>query len=194
MEPAGLRERGKARRRDAIVRAAYRLFAERGYEATTINDIAAEAEVAPRTVALYFPSKQDIALSRFSARSDTLTTALHERGRGESVMSVLEKWLRDDGLHPEDDLKCLGQRMFAANPELNALRSARMADAINEGAKAIAQDTGLSPDDPGPRLAAVAIAAIVVEISDLPPGPERDAAIAAGLALLGAGIRTLRAA
>jgi AcrR family transcriptional regulator len=150
--------------------------------------------VAPRTVALYFRSKQDIALSGIGARSDTLARALHERGPGESVISVLEKWLQDDGLHAEDDLKCLGQRMFAANPELNALRSARMADAVAEGVKAIAEETGLSPGDPGPRLAAVAAAAMLVEISDLPLGPERDAAIATAMSLLGAGIRTLRAA
>ena len=76
----GLRERGKARRRDAIIRAAYTLFAERGYDATTVSDIAAAAEVSPRTVAMYFPSKQDIALSRFTAAADSLTADIRARG------------------------------------------------------------------------------------------------------------------
>jgi AcrR family transcriptional regulator len=187
----GLRERSKARRRDAIVRAAYRLFAERGYDATTITDIAAAAEVAPRTVAMYFPSKQDIALSRFSARVDTLTAALRRRDAGESVTDVLDRWLRDDDLHADDELKRLGQRMFAANPELNALRTARMAAAVDEGVEIIAEQTGCRPGDPGPRLAAVATAAVLVEISDLPYGAERDKAIATALAFLDAGIRTL---
>jgi AcrR family transcriptional regulator len=187
----GHRERSKARRRDAIVRAAYRLFAERGYDATTITDIAAAAEVAPRTVAIYFPSKQDIALSRFSAGADTLTAALRRRDAGESVTDVLDQWLRDDCLHADDELKLLGQRMFAANPELNALRTARMAAAVDEGAEIIAEQTGRQPDDPGPRLAAVAAAAILVEISDLPRGAERDKTIATALAFLDAGIRTL---
>jgi len=190
-EQLGLRERSKERRRDAIVHAAYRLFAEHGYDATTVSDIAAAAEVAPRTVALYFPSKQDIALSRFTAGADTLTTALRERTKDESVSDVLENWLTDRSLHADDELKRLGCRMFAANPELNALRTARMADAIAEGAKAVAEETGLSPADPGPRLAAVAAAAILIEISDLPRGPELDAAIATALAFLNAGIRTL---
>src|ERR1700722_697073 len=81
----GLRERSKARRRDAIIRAAYTLFAERGYDATTVSDIAAAAEVSPRTVAMYFPSKQDIALSRFTAAADSLTADIRARGDGERV-------------------------------------------------------------------------------------------------------------
>ncbi len=52
MAQTGLRERSKARRRTAIIRAAYELFAERGYDATTVADIAEAAEVAPRTGAM----------------------------------------------------------------------------------------------------------------------------------------------
>jgi AcrR family transcriptional regulator len=187
-----LRERGKARRRDAIVRAALTLFAERGYDATTVSDIAEAAEVAPRTVAMYFPSKQDIALSRFSAAADSLTTALRERGDGETVTDVLARWLYDERHRTDDDLKCLSLRMYAVNPELNALRTARMTAAIDEGAAAVARETGLPADSPGPRMAAVAAASMLVEISDLMPGAARDAAVATLVAFLDAGIKTLR--
>ena len=74
-------------------------------------------------------------------------------------------------------------RMFAANPELNALRTARMATAIAEGAEIIARDVGAGPGDDGPRMAAVATAAIVIELTDIPPGPERAAAIGRGHAI-----------
>src|SRR5208282_3949932 len=138
----GLRERSKARRRAAIIRAALELFAEHGYEATTIADIAARAEVAPRTVAMYFPSKQDIAMARFSQSVDELSQALGNREPGESGMAIMARWLRARGAEAEQDIRELSARMFAANPELNALRTARMAAVIAQGAEIIARDTG----------------------------------------------------
>ncbi len=88
MPEVGLRERSKTRRRAAIIRAAYELFAEHGYDATTIADIAEAAEVSPRTVAMYFPAKQDIALSRFSDGVASLTDAIRDRQPGETVHDV----------------------------------------------------------------------------------------------------------
>ena len=186
----GLRERSKARRREAIIRAALELFADRGYDATTIADIAAAAEVAPRTVAMYFPSKQDIAMARFSQSIDELTSALREGSPGESGTAVISRWLQG-GADATEDLKLLSARMFAANPELNALRTARMASAIAEGAARIASDTGSAPSDPGPRLAAVATAAILIELTDIPPGPKRERATAVAMRFLEAGLATI---
>jgi AcrR family transcriptional regulator len=190
-EPAGLRERSKARRRAEIIRAALELFTEGGYDATTIADIAAAAEVAPRTVAMYFPSKQDIAMARFSQSVDELTTALGSRGPGDSGTAILERWLRAAGPEAEQDLRELSARMFAANPELNALRMARMAAAIAEGAKIVAQETGAAPGDPGPRITAVAAVAIVLEVAAIPPGDRRDRAITTAVRFLEAGRATL---
>ena len=187
----GLRERNKQRRQDAVVRAAYRLFAERGYDATTVADIAAAAEVAPRTVAMYFPSKQDIALSRFGEAADELTRALRERDPGETVPQVLARWLRTDERPADREIKQLSKRLFAANPELSALRAARMRAAISEGAAVVAAQTGLAADSPGPRIAAVAAAAILIELADTPSGDERDVAIDTAMRFLGAGIDTL---
>ena len=187
----GLRERNKKRRQDAVVRAAYRLFAERGYDATTVADIAAAAEVAPRTVAMYFPSKQDIALSRFGEAADELTNALRQRDPGESVTQVLARWLRTDDRPADREIKQLSKRLFTANPELSALRRARMTAVITEGAAALAAQTGLAAGSPGPNIAAVAAAAIVIELADTPPGDERDIAIDTAMRFLDAGIGAL---
>jgi AcrR family transcriptional regulator len=59
---AGLRERKKERTRQAIQREALRLIADRGYEATTCEQIAAAAEVSVATLFRYFPTKEDIVL------------------------------------------------------------------------------------------------------------------------------------
>jgi AcrR family transcriptional regulator len=192
MAEAGLRERSKARRRAAIIRAAFELFAERGYGATTVADIAEAAEVAPRTVSMYFPAKQDIAMSRLGDGVASLTAAIQDRRPGETVHEVFGRWLLASQTEPEDrELYRLARRMFAANPDLAALRAARIAAAIREGAAAIAADTGSTPGAIGPRIAAAAAAAITMEIIDTEPGPEREEAVAAAMRFLDGGTAAL---
>ncbi len=192
MAEAGLRERSKARRRAAIIRAAFELFAERGYDATTVADIAEAAEVAPRTVSMYFPAKQDIAMSRLGDGVASLTAAIRDRRPGETVHEVFGRWLLASQTEPEDrELYRLARRMFAANPDLAALRTARIATAIREGAAEIAADTGSAPGAVGPRIAAAAAAAITMEIIDTEPGPEREEAVAAAMRFLEGGTAAL---
>ena len=59
---AGLRERKKQKTKASIQREALRLFRKRGYEETTIEDIAAAAEISPSTFFNYFPSKEDVVI------------------------------------------------------------------------------------------------------------------------------------
>jgi AcrR family transcriptional regulator len=192
MAETGLRERSKARRRAAIIRAAYELFAERGYDATTVADIAEAAEVAPRTVAMYFPAKQDIALSRFIDGVASLSTALRDRQPGETLHQVFGRWLLTSQTEPEDrELHRLARRMFAANPDLGALRTARLAAAIGEGADMIAEETGSPSDAIGPRIAAAAAAAIAMEVIDTEPGAQREDAVAAAMRFLDGGTAAL---
>jgi len=59
-KPEGLRERKRNEIYDRIVRVGYKLFLERGYETTTIDMIAQEANISRRTFFHYFPSKEDV--------------------------------------------------------------------------------------------------------------------------------------
>ena len=62
MPPDGLRERKKARTRAAIQAAALSLFREQGYDETTVQQIAAAAEVSESTFFRYFPTKAEVVL------------------------------------------------------------------------------------------------------------------------------------
>lgn len=72
---AGLRERNKERKREALVRAGRALFAQRGFEETTTRAIAARAGVASGTFFLYFGEKRDLLFHIF--RED-MTAVLEE--------------------------------------------------------------------------------------------------------------------
>ncbi|MFF5565136.1 TetR/AcrR family transcriptional regulator [Streptomyces sp. NPDC012623] len=183
MKAEGLRERGKARKREAILGAAHELFAERGYDAATITDIAEEAGVARRTVTLYFPTKLSLALAHLDTVEERLFAAVREREPGRSVIDALEDWLNDEMGH-QDELSALTDRMLALNPQLQAPHQARVAEIVENGARYLAGEMGTAPDDRGARLAAAAAAALV---GSLGPAPSRED-IAAAMTFLRAGI------
>ncbi|MWA05754.1 TetR family transcriptional regulator [Actinomadura sp. LD22] len=94
-ERTGLRERKKRRTRHAIASAALRLFAERGYEETTIADIAAAADVAPRTFFGYFPSKEDVVFAEVDDRLGEVAERLAAREPGETPLQAIRRCVVD---------------------------------------------------------------------------------------------------
>jgi AcrR family transcriptional regulator len=60
--PLGLRERKKVKLRRSVQREALRLFAEQGYEDTTVEQIADAADISTTTFYRYFPTKEDVVL------------------------------------------------------------------------------------------------------------------------------------
>jgi len=83
MAGAGLRERHTARTRDAIVGAALELFEQQGFEATTVDEIAARADVAPRTFFRYFPTKEAALFARAADDRERIAAALDARPASE---------------------------------------------------------------------------------------------------------------
>jgi hypothetical protein len=131
-------------------------------------------------------------LSRFSEGTASLRDAMRGRRSGEQYTDVLRRWLLTSQSEPEDrELTRLARRMFAANPELAALRQAQLTTAIGQGATLIAADTGRDPAGIGPRLAAAAVAGVVLEVADTEPGAEREEAVAAAMRFIDAGLAAL---
>ena len=83
-----LRERKKVRTRDAIVAAALDLFAERGYDATTVEMIAEAAEVSPATVFRYFAAKDEIVFSDRDRRLPVLAATRSDSDAGRALGEV----------------------------------------------------------------------------------------------------------
>jgi AcrR family transcriptional regulator len=121
-ETPGLRERKKQRTRRAIEGAALGLFEERGFEGTTIDDIAAVAEIAPRTFFHYFPSKEDVVLSDYATRLDRIVAALGRAPGGESPWQGLRTAFLSVAADYEDERDQLLRRfrIISENPSVAA--------------------------------------------------------------------------
>ncbi|WAL64951.1 TetR family transcriptional regulator [Amycolatopsis cynarae] len=114
-----LRARKRRRTQDAIIDAALRLFEEKGYDAVAVDEIAAAAEVSPRTFYRYFPAKEDVLLGGQDSEEAT-RGALAARLPGESDVDFLARAMIA-GLTAADPERTLrGYRLVQAVPALQA--------------------------------------------------------------------------
>src|SRR4029453_19144819 len=167
----GLRERKKQKTREAIVEAAFELFAERGFDGTTIVDIAEAAEIAPRTFFSYFPSKDDVVFHDFEQKQALFASWLHDREPGTNAIDALRAGIAssiaeaDPGHLREERLR---KQLISDNESLAAhshhLRG-RFAELL---AEAVAADLGDAPGDLRPRLVSAATTATIGVIEEMP--------------------------
>jgi AcrR family transcriptional regulator len=88
--PPGLRERKRQQTRERLSRAAMALFLERGFEATTLDDIAAAADVSRRSFFHYFASKEDVVFAWQEESTAALVAAVAARPADESMLMAAE--------------------------------------------------------------------------------------------------------
>lgn len=158
-----LRERKKQRTRQAISDAATELFAERGFEAVTIEEVAAAAEVSKKTVFNYFGSKEDLLFDEAEAAEARLIAAVRDRGEGEPVLDAVRRNAR-----AAVGRMCSGEepwiekmaRIVASSPALQA-REAEIFDRMaHRLADVIREETGAHKGDCRPYVVAQALMAV----------------------------------
>ncbi|MCM1944176.1 MULTISPECIES: acyl-CoA-like ligand-binding transcription factor [Streptomyces] len=154
----GLRERKKQRTREEIRRAGRRIAAAHGWEAATIERIAAEAEVSPSTVVRYFPVREDIVLT--DEDDERLEARLRARPAGEepleSLRAVVVEAIRA-ALEADPEEIRLRARLMAGAPAVRARLSETTAETGRRLARALADRTGRAPDDLEVRVFAAAV-------------------------------------
>jgi AcrR family transcriptional regulator len=164
----GLRERKKQQTRQAIHEAAMRLFAERGFDATTIADIADAADVSPRTFFSYFPSKEEAVFAKFDRAMEEFDRVLRERPEGTTALDALRSWVDTAAREymPSPDRMRLEAKLRRESPAVAAcdLRHARRFE--QRLAEAVGKDFGEPADALRPRLVAAAAMAALQASSD----------------------------
>src|SRR4051812_31592001 len=115
----GLREQKKQQTRAALVDAAAHLFAEQGYDKTTVADIAAAANVSTRTFFAYFPAKEDVLFAGTDQRLQALAEAF-DTVRAASPLQAVHRIL-EHVLAASDDLSSPDRlAIMLTKPELQA--------------------------------------------------------------------------
>ena len=170
-------ERKKQRTRTLIRETAWELFAAHGYDATTIKAIADAADVAPRTVTMHFPAKDDLLFADddyFGA--DRLERRLATRPAGQSALEALRQWMteiinditssRADNASRYWHARALRARLIDENDRLRGVARASYTPAERILAAAVADDLRVEPDTLAPRLAAVTAVTGLRELYD----------------------------
>ncbi len=167
-------ERRKSRTRQAIQKAALELFAERGYRESTINDIAERAEVAPRTVTVHFPAKEELLLDAEPFTLDSMSERLSARRPNESALEALRDWMATTMTEVETNASELDGRFWERRalrahiinnePELRGRSRASYYPFERAIADAIGKDAGQSGNSLIARLAALSAVAGLREL------------------------------
>jgi AcrR family transcriptional regulator len=156
-KPEGLRARKKRAARDAIATTARRLFAERGFDAVTVAEVAAAADVSEKTVFNHFPTKEDLAFAGREEGIAQLVSALAARGRGESVLDVFRRMTHtvlDVFVAGGDEDLLAVAKIIRGSPALQERLTVGWESGAAPITAAIAETSGAGEDDLMPAIVA----------------------------------------
>lgn len=143
---------------------ALELFAERGFEATTVDDIAAAAGIGRRTFFRYFASKNDVAWGEFDLHLDRMRAALAASPRDEPLLEVLRRAIVDFNTYPAEEAVWLRRRMTLVfgTPALQAHSTLRYENWRRVIAEFVARRTGQPVGALFPRALAASLLGVAL--------------------------------
>ncbi|TWG05336.1 TetR family transcriptional regulator [Streptomyces brevispora] len=163
--PMGLRERKKLKTRAAIRRAACRLIAEQGYDATSIEQIAEAAEVSPSTVFRYFATKEDIVLTD---EYDAFVEALIRSRPADEPPLVSLRFMVVEALTTfltaDDEEVRRRIRLMVEVPAVRARMAQNLSDTAQQLARVLADRSGRGADDLRSRVHVAAVLGALREV------------------------------
>jgi len=168
MSSPGLRERKKQKTRWAIQEHALRLFAEQGYDATTVEQIAAAAEVSPSTFFRYFRTKEDVVIED---QYDPVVAALIENAPAElGPIGAMRYGIRGafGQIDAAEQRKIQDRmRLTLSVPALRARTIENLAASISVLAEPLARRAGRDPNDFWVRtMAGACVGAVLIAVQD----------------------------
>lgn len=183
--PVGLRERHKRRTRAALRAAALRLSLEQGYAATTVEQIAAAADVSPTTFFRYFPSKEDALVG--DDLLEERPPMFADAPRGLSAFDLVRwevrnlfEWSAGDTWAGDRDRA----RLIRSEPVLMAAQQDLFERRMGEGTVLFAEYFGRAPDDFAVRVFLGAVTGAINQVVDPEDDPEPDDALTAVMDVL----------
>ncbi|WP_454634663.1 TetR family transcriptional regulator [Bradyrhizobium cenepequi] len=151
----GLRARKRQETREKLTRAAMALFLERGFEATTLDDIVAAADISRRTFFHYFASKEDVVFAWQEDGTAALIAAVAARPADESMLAAAENAIVAIAGQLDPGEAVAMARLKRDNPALQARDQVKYEKLERALADALLKRTGSKADKMQARLVAM---------------------------------------
>jgi mycofactocin system transcriptional regulator len=160
----GLAGRRRITSRAELERAAFDLFDRKGFDRTTVDDIARAAGIGRRTFFRYFPSKNDVAWGDFDAELARMRRRLSAADPGTPMMDAIREAIVDFNRVPPEQLPAHRRRMalLLRVPALQAHSTLRYAAWRQVIAEFVGERSGLAPDALAPQAIGYAMLGVAV--------------------------------
>ncbi|MGW7353074.1 TetR family transcriptional regulator [Streptomyces sp. NPDC054784] len=166
----GLRERKKQRTRDSLIRVSHELFVDKGYDETTVDEIADAVDVSQRTFFRYFASKEAVAFALQDEVEAQFIDAVADRPADEAPLRALRSALDANWSRIGDAIQEVVpisvhmrlSQVIETTPSLLAVQMRRASETEDRLVTVLATREGLDPrEDPRPRVLVALFAGVM---------------------------------